>query len=539
MYIQIIDSNLRVKSMKKRIFKNMSLLALITVILFVGIWAFMFVGRFETHMKNSLKTLRFTLIDSNGDVIFDNYKTDLENHGDRPEVKAALENNTAEIERYSGTMGAGTYYYAIKLYDNKVLRVAINIENINQWLLGFIPIILLCLLIALTVSFILSMRLTSNIIEPINNMDLENSDAGIYDELTPLTKKIAFQKNQIMEQLTVLENRTDTIKTIADNMKEGLIFIDEKGVILLSNRSITELFGTEETLGKNILHLCRNPELINRIKQCFEGESTEMLMEMRDKSYTVYINPVRHNDNINGAIILFLDTTEKTKAEKQRREFSANVSHELKTPLTTISALSEMISNGMVKPDDIKDFASKISLQSKRLLYLIDEIIKLSEFDEGRFDSEFETFDLSELCKGVTESLQHKAAEKNVTLELSGEPMQFTGNKIMMDELLYNLIENAIKYNKTGGNVKVNISGENRQTKITIADTGIGISSEHINRIFERFYRVDTSRSKRTGGTGLGLSIVKHIVDSHNGKIEIESQPEVGTTIVCIFGDTQ
>ncbi len=523
--------------MKKRIFKNMSLVALITVMLFVGLWAFMFVGRFETHMKTSLKTLRFTLIDSNGEVIFDNYKTDLENHGDRPEFKAAQENNTAEIERYSGTMGTGSYYYAIKLYDNKVLRVSINLENIYQWLMGFIPIILLCLLIALTVSFLLTKRLTAKIIKPINNWDPENTETGgIYDELSPLTQKIAFQKNQIMEQLTALENRTDTINTITENMKEGLIFIDEKGIILTSNKTVTELFETQETVGKNILHLSRNPELLNKVKQCFEGQNSEMLLEMKGKSYTVYINPVRQNNQVSGAIILFLDTTEKIKSEKQRREFSANVSHELKTPLTTISALSEMISNGMAKPDDIKDFAQKISLQSKRLLYLIDEIIKLSEFDEGRFDSEFETFDLLELSKGVTESLQHKAAQKNVSLELTGEPLQFTGNKIMMDELLYNLTENAIKYNKKGGEVKVNLSRENNRTKIIVSDTGIGISEEHINRIFERFYRVDKSRSKRTGGTGLGLSIVKHIVDSHNGKIEIESKPDVGTTIVCEFG---
>lgn len=389
------------------------------------------------------------------------------------------------------------------------------------------------LILALT-NFI-AYKLTKKLIKPINNMNFEQTDTCVYDEFAPFMKKIKQQKNEITQQLLILENRANTIATITENMKEGILFIDQNGMILLANNSVSKIFNETNMTSKNILHICRDIDLMHKIKLCLEGESKEMRFERENKIYHIYFNPIRNNNEISGAIILFLDTTEKYEAEKQRREFSANVSHELKTPLTTISGLSEMIANGMVKAEDVSDFAKKISTQTERLITIIEDIIRLSQFDEGDILKEFSTFELKELADSVKNSLLVKARLRHVEIEIIGEPISITANKRMIDELLFNLIDNGIKYNKDGGKVIIELADLSDFYKISVCDKGIGIPKEHLNRVFERFYRVDQSRSQKTSGTGLGLSIVKHIVEYHKGKIEIESEENVGTTISCFI----
>jgi len=376
-------------------------------------------------------------------------------------------------------------------------------------------------------------RLAEKIAGMVEKIDYAGSGAPVCDELLPYARKLERQKREIARNIAALEARTETIETVTGNMKEGLIVIDNGGTVLSANRSVLKIFHESGMAGKNILHICRETEFRQEIKRCLAGENLEMPFKRGGRSYNVFFSPVYSGGEINGAVILFLDATEKHQAEKQRREFSANVSHELKTPLTTISALSEMMENGMVRQEDVKDFAVRISGQARRLINIIDDIIRLSEFDEGRINSDHAFFDLGELAASVIAGLQEQARERNVLVQLIGGKHEISANRRMIDELLYNLVDNGIKYNKNGGQVTVTLSEENGFCKISVADAGIGIPKEHQTRVFERFYRVDKSRSKKTGGTGLGLSIVKHIVELHGGRIELESGENTGTTITC------
>jgi len=482
-------------------------------------------------------TVRMTIIAPDGKVLVDN-KTQaksLENHGDREEFKEAIQDSTGEANRYSKTFESMTYYYAVKLDDGNVLRVSNTMDSIIGVFLSILPAIIILMILILSLANFIAYKLTKKLIKPINNMNFEQTDNCVYDEFAPFMKKIKQQKNEITQQLLSLENRANTIATITENMKEGILFIDQNGLILLANNSVSKVFNETNLASKNILHVCRDIDLIHKIKLCLEGESKEMRFERGNKIYHIYFNPIRNNNEISGAIILFLDTTEKYKAEKQRREFSANVSHELKTPLTTISGLSEMIANGMVKEEDVADFAKKISTQTERLITIIEDIIRLSQFDEGDILKEFSTFELKELADLVENSLLSKARLRHVEIEIKGEPISISANKRMIDELLFNLIDNGIKYNKDGGKVTVELADLDDFYKISVCDNGIGIPKEHLNRVFECLYRVDQSRSQKTSGTGLGLSIVKHIVEYHKGKIEIESEENVGTTISCFI----
>ena len=482
-------------------------------------------------------TVRMTIIAPDGEVLVDN-KTQaksLENHSDREEFKEAIQDGNGESNRYSNTLESMTYYYAVRLDDGNVLRISNTMDSIIGVFLSILPVIIILMILILALTNFIAYKLTKKLIKPINNMNFEQTDTCVYDEFAPFMKKIKQQKNEITQQLLILENRANTIATITENMKEGILFIDQNGMILLANNSVSKIFNETNMTSKNILHICRDIDLMHKIKLCLEGESKEMRFERENKIYHIYFNPIRNNNEISGAIILFLDTTEKYEAEKQRREFSANVSHELKTPLTTISGLSEMIANGMVKAEDVSDFAKKISTQTERLITIIEDIIRLSQFDEGDILKEFSTFELKELADSVKNSLLVKARLRHVEIEIIGEPISITANKRMIDELLFNLIDNGIKYNKDGGKVIIELADLSDFYKISVCDKGIGIPKEHLNRVFERFYRVDQSRSQKTSGTGLGLSIVKHIVEYHKGKIEIESEENVGTTISCFI----
>jgi two-component system phosphate regulon sensor histidine kinase PhoR len=404
----------------------------------------------------------------------------------------------------------------------------------NELVDYFTVAIVVCL--AVTIVFIVTanifaQKLTEKIVKSLDSIGVDNDYTSLYDELMPYAGRMVHQKQDFETRLARLADRADTIEAITSNMKEGLILTDRNGIVLMANNSAHEAFG-ENMERKNVMHICRDEEFQAAVKKCIAGENAEMQMERGTKVYVVFLSPVFSNKAIRGAVILFHDVTERHRAEKQRREFSANVSHELKTPLTTISALSEMIEQGIAKEVDIKSFAGRISEQSGRLLVLIDDIIRLSEFDEGRLAKENTVFNLWELAENVINALRDNAG--NVELQLTGERFDISANHRMIDELLYNLIDNGVKYNTESGKVTVALTRiDNGVCRISVADTGIGIPKQHHPHVFERFYRVDRSRSKKTGGTGLGLSIVKHITEYYNGSLELESAEGTGTTVTC------
>jgi len=495
------------------------------------------VVNFYDYVNHDIDVARITIIAPDGTVLLDNkaVAASLENHGDRYEFRQALQTGHGEATRYSSTLGADTYYYAIRLDDGNVLRVSKTMSRISGVFTAMLPAIAGVTLLVLILANIVARRLTRNILAPLNSIDFDGDNQNIYDELLPYVKKIDQQKREITQQIALLQNRADTIEAITGNMKEGFILIDKGGVILSVNKSASEIFREKDMAGQNILHACRDMDFQAGVKKCLSGTNADIIFQHGGKIYDVFFSHVRDSDKITGGVIFLLDISDKHEAEKQRREFSANVSHELKTPLTTISALAEMMENGMAQEGNIKAFAGKITTQTKRLINVIEDIIKLSEFDEGEIVAEYSDFDLYELVQSVVSVLQEQADNKQVTVNISSECFRVTANRQMIDELLYNLIDNAIKYNRDGGTVTITLSEENEFTKIAVADTGIGIPAEHHIRVFERFYRVDKSRSKKTGGTGLGLSIVKHIAEHHGGRAALTSAEGAGTTVECFI----
>ena len=502
-------------------------------------------GDFESYSGLTAGATRITIIEPRGWAIFDSYPgTDLSiNRGDRIEFAQAIAYGSGEAIRRSVTFGGYTFYYAVRLENGNVLRLSSTLNSLRAVFPAVLPDLVIITTAILLLAYYLTYRLTKRIIKPLIEVDFENTETAeteheepVYEELWPYINKIYHQKLEIAGQLTMLRNRAETIEAIIENMREGLVILDEKGLVMAANKSVLKIFEIpkeQDIIHKNIQYAYRDPEFVQAVNQCLEGKSLEMAFNKNNRVYNTFLDPVNADGYNIGAIIFFLDTTQQFKAETQRKEFTANVSHELKTPLTTISALSEMIESGMVQTGDIPDFASKIASHSKRLINIIDDIIRLSEFDESKVEKDFIAFDIYELAKIVIASLKDKAAERAITIELTGQPLIIKANSRLLDELMYNLVDNGIKYNKDGGRFTLDISKEDRWCKITAADTGIGIAKENQSRVFERFYRVDSSRSKKTGGTGLGLSIVKHITEHHNGKIELDSTEGKGTTIVC------
>jgi len=552
--------------MQKRIYINFLVLILFCVLLLAGSFSLFFLNAVRTgemtairnnaHLMAELlnhgvgnlprEAARITIIAPDGLVLMDSHARPevMGSRADRDEVIEALQSGSGEAMRHSGVLDGATFYYAIRLQDGNVLRLSRTLNSLGEVFTTILPALIAVTAIILITAHIAARRLTHRIIKPLGTIDLESSDGSdsahdskdFYEELLPYLRKINNQKQEIERQLSALKNRADTIDAITANMQEGLLLLDQNGLILAASNSMLEIFGVNkesDIIQKNVLHIYRDAEFAQAVRKCLKGTHSEMVFLRDDSIYNIYLNPVYNDEICRGAIIFFIDKTEHHKVENLRREFSANVSHELKTPLTTISALSEMMTNGMAKSEDFVSFAAKISVQSKRLIDIIEDIIRLSQFDEDRFEREFSVFDVYELTESVISVLQDKATEKNVMLKLVGQSFSITANNHLIDELLYNLIENGIKYNKEGGTVTVSLTKENEWCKITVSDTGIGIPKEHQARIFERFYRVDNSRSKRTGGTGLGLSIVKHIAEHHNGRVALDSAEGMGTTIVC------
>ena len=481
---------------------------------------------------------RLTWITADGSVLYDT-RTDaesLENHASRAEVSQALTTGTGESTRYSSTLMEKTMYYAQRLADGTVLRISISRATVGMIAVGMIQPLLIVLIVALILSGLLARRLSRRIVDPLNSLDLEHPlDNDAYEELSPLLKRIHRQHVEIQTQLRELHERTDEFTQITGSMREGLVLLDEHGSILSINDAAQALFGADaQCVGRDFLTIERSHELSAAIQAAVADGHSEVRAERTGRVYQFDISRITSDGKLLGTVILAFDITEQEFAERNRREFTANVSHELKTPLQGIIGSAELIENGMVKPDDLPRFVGHIHAEAARLVTLIDDIIRLSQLDEGDA-MPTEPVDLLAVSQEAAENLQDAAAARGVTVGVTGQPAVIPGVRRLIYEIVYNLCDNAIKYNRDGGRVDVTVAADADGSSITVADTGIGIAPEHQGRVFERFYRVDKSHSKASGGTGLGLSIVKHAVQYHHGRIELESTPGTGTTIRVVF----
>ena len=481
---------------------------------------------------------RLTWIAADGSVLYDT-RTDaesLENHASRAEVSQALTTGTGESTRYSSTLMEKTMYYAQRLADGTVLRISISRATVGMIAVGMIQPLLIVLIVALILSGLLARRLSRRIVDPLNSLDLEHPlDNDAYEELSPLLKRIHRQHVEIQTQLRELHERTDEFTQITGSMREGLVLLDEHGSILSINAAAQALFGADaQCVGRDFLTIERSHELSAAIQAAVADGHSEVRAERAGRVYQFDISRITSDGKFLGTVILAFDITEQEFAERNRREFTANVSHELKTPLQGIIGSAELIENGMVKPDDLPRFVGHIHAEAARLVTLIDDIIRLSQLDEGDA-MPTEPVDLLAVSQEAAENLQDAAAARGVTVGVTGQPAVLPGVRRLISEIVYNLCDNAIKYNRDGGRVDVTVAADADGSSITVADTGIGIAPEHQGRVFERFYRVDKSHSKASGGTGLGLSIVKHAVQYHHGRIELESTPGTGTTIRVVF----
>ena len=481
---------------------------------------------------------RLTWIAADGSVLYDT-KTDaesLENHASRAEVSQALATGTGESTRYSSTLMEKTMYYAQRLDDGTVLRISISRATVGMIAVGMIQPLLIVLIVALILSGLLARRLSRRIVDPLNSLDLEHPlDNDAYEELSPLLKRIHHQHVEIQTQLRELREKTDEFTQITGSMREGLVLLDEHGSILSINAAAQALFGADaQCVGRDFLTIERSHEISAAIQAAAADGHSEVRAERAGRVYQFDISRITSDGKFLGTVILAFDITEQEFAERNRREFTANVSHELKTPLQGIIGSAELIENGMVKPEDLPRFVGHIHAEAARLVTLIDDIIRLSQLDEGDA-MPTEPVDLLAVSQEAAENLHDAAAARNVTVSVTGQPAVLPGVRRLIYEIVYNLCDNAIKYNRDGGRVDVTVAADAGGSSITVADTGIGIAPEHQARVFERFYRVDKSHSKASGGTGLGLSIVKHAVQYHHGRIELESTPGTGTTIRVVF----
>lgn len=552
--------------MTKKLFKYMFLVAFVsllaTVILVMGVLYNYFSGEISKNLLNeaeyiagavetggnayletikNVNTNRITLIGKDGNVLFDSNADaeSMENHSDRKEFIDALNTGTGEDERYSDTLSEKTIYQAVLMDDGNVLRLSATHHTLWMIVFGMLQPIIIVVAVALVLSLILAMRLSKRLLKPVNDMDLNNPDIDEeYVEFGPLLNKIKHQNVMINMQMKELRKKQDEFRIITENMGEGIIIIDNKTELLSYNSAALDLLDAEmpEEGGGSAIYLNRSEAFRKAIEEALSGKHSLQSMELKNRCLQIIANPVWADDEIHGAVLIIMDVTEKEQRERLRREFTSNVSHELKTPLTSIYGMSEILMNGMVKYEDVSDFAASIHDETGRLIALINDIIKLSQLDEASPGMETEVVDLFDTAKSVSERLEPVAEKKNVGFELYGEQTPIEGVPSIIEEIIYNLCENAVKYNKDGGYVKIYVTNTGHMHgSIEVEDSGIGIPPEHLDRVFERFYRVDKSHSKTIGGTGLGLSIVKHGVAYHNGRIEIKSKVGEGTKIKVIL----
>lgn len=492
------------------------------------------------YLKNIKdKSARITYIDQDGTVLFDNEAdvSEMKNHSDRTEFQKAEKYGAGESSRYSDTLSEKTIYYALRLKDGTVLRVSGTqdsvlalVENLIFPLCG-----LLCLMLIL--SGIMASAISKRIVKPINELDLESPEENrIYEELSPLLSKIHRQNREIQNQLELAKQQQEEFALITENMQEGLIVIDKYTMILSANSSAWNLFHMDRGCqGESVYCLDREEEFRHAIEQVLSGEHTELVLKLNGSDIQLIANPVIRDKKTEGAVVLLVNVTEKLERESLRREFSANVSHELKTPLTSISGFAEIMQSGLVKNEDIPKFAGRIYKESQRLLQLVEDVIQISQLDEEKTSYVWEPVDVYQVCKNAFESLKEKAKRLNVHLYICGERMKMEAVRTLLEEAIYNVCDNAIKYNRNDGSVSVFLTQTAQEIQIVVKDTGVGIPKEDQDRVFERFYRVDKSHSKEIGGTGLGLSIVKHAVGALKGSVILRSEEGNGTEICMKF----
>lgn len=550
--------------MSKRIFKAMMAVTLTTLLVCMALFIAILFPYFETQLSdelmNELEYLapnvereglnylehlsdgqnRLTLIDADGTVLFDSDAdpAQMENHADRPEVIQAVSEGAGESSRYSETLSKKTINCAALLENGQVLRISSTHYSSMALLASLTPSLLLVLIFAALVAVTIAYKLSQRLTKPLNEIDLEHPQVNQapYEELKPLLRRLHHQNRQIREQIQQLQAQKRQFTAITDNMREGFLVLDADGLVLSYNSSATRLLQPEKPLdGHNIRDLTDEPDFLESLHGAQEGEHVESLVPLHGRICQLFANPVYQESTLTGIVLVLLDVTEQQERESLRREFSANVSHELKTPLTSIAGIAEIMKSGMIAPADVPHFAGKIYDESQRLIQLVRDIIRISQLDENNIHDTPVPVELKKCAARNLSLLESAADAADVTLLLEGEEAVIQAVPAILDEMVYNLCENAVKYNKPGGSVTVTVRSDAAHVTLEVADTGIGIAPEHHSRVFERFYRVDKSHSKEIGGTGLGLSIVKHGAAFHHAQVELESALDKGTTVRIIF----
>lgn len=549
--------------MTRRIFKSFLSLCIVTLLVTVALILGVMYDHLSTQVQRELKNEAFyiakgveqngalyfydfsagenrvTWIDAQGNVLFDSASDaeKMENHAEREEFTEALKIGEGRARRYSDTVGKNTIYYARRLSDGTVLRIATLQNTLWAVLLGILQPIAAIGLVVVILCAVLSSAVARRIVKPINDIKLDGPEIdGAYEELSPLLTKINRQNNKIARQMEQLKQKQFEFELITENMSEGFILLDNNMEVLSYNSSALRLLdGDPQSETHNVLAMNRQAPFRSAVETALSGRHNVQTLERNGRVYSLFANPVFDRETVAGVAMILLDITEKHMAETLRREFTSNVSHELKTPLTTIYGVSDMLASGMVKPEDVARFAESVKTESGRLITLIDDIIKLSRLDEGEAIAEKESVDLYALAGEVLKRLEPVAQKQQVSLQLKGAPVSINGIRHVLDEMVFNLCENAIKYNRPGGSVTVTVDAPGNRPSITVTDTGIGIPKADQSRVFERFFRVDKSHSKAQGGTGLGLSIVKHAAAFHGGTVHLTSEENVGTTIQVVF----
>ena len=493
----------------------------------------------ESYLSNvDSNRYRLTWVGTDGTVIFDSHAdaASMENHAAREEIKEALVSGTGSSTRHSSTLTEQTIYEAPRLNDGSVLRISVSRATALVLVLGMLQPILIVLVIAIVLSAWLAHRMAKRVVEPLNKLNLEKPmENDVYEELSPLLRRIHAQHKEIKFQMNALKRKQDEFDQITGNMKEALVLLDNTGRIISINPAAKALFGAGSTcVGEDFLNIDRKQNMRVALDEANTQGHADFHTKKNGREYQFDLSRIDSDGNNHGMVILAFDITEQVNAEKHRQEFTANVSHELKTPLQSIIGSAELMENGIVKEEDIPRFVGHIRKEASRLVYLIDDIIRLSRLDEGD-EMPHEDVSLRVLSEEICETLADAAKLKDVSLEVTGDDGVINGVRRLLYEVVYNLCDNAIKYNNPGGKVEVAIVEQQGTVKISVSDTGIGIAPEHQDKVFERFYRVDKSHSKQSGGTGLGLSIVKHAVQYHHGKITVESELNKGTTISVLF----
>ena len=529
--------------MRRRIIGSMMLLALFTVLVLAAFIMPRVTATFEAQAYGTLKSaagvlavsleqstdardtlsatyaavrsIRITWIAPDGSIHYDSNAdpAEMENHADRAEVIQAMQDGEGRDSRLSRTLNRQTYYYALRLPDGSVLRLSESHQTVLGALLSLIPVLIIAFILVMALGILIAGKLTALLVRPIDGIDLENpAENDVYEELTPLLARLQAQNQRIDAQLHTMEAHNRAFDTITENMAEGLVVLADDGTVLSVNRSAAQLFGvmSDTAVSGHYMALTRDLSVHNAVKLALSGSTAEARLERSGRIYQLLANPVLAEGVTSGAILLLLDITEREQAEETRREFSANVSHELKTPLTSIAGYAEMLAAGMVQPEDVPEAVGKIHAESRRMIALIEDILALSKLDEGKAPAEKEQVELISLAGDVAALLVASADAQGVSIAVEGEAATISGVRSVLEEMLFNLMENSIKYNKPGGKVRVSVMQTDEGVAVTVADTGVGIAPEHQERVFERFYRVDKSHSRSTGGTGLGLSIVKH-----------------------------